>query len=766
MVAEDSVREAEGGGIEAPAPPRVPGREEEDVEHPAFRREPLLESPEERDAVGGRYIGDDDEAFGDNPKFDKVLEQVQQNYKTGETTIEEVAIPALLPGGILVANSFSVLSPGTERATTEIARRGIVGKALLRPDLVRKVLDALRREGLAETLRLVQTRLDAPAALGYSSAGTVVAVDEAAAGFRVGDRVACAGQGFASHAGVVFCPRNLAAPVPEGVPLEAAAFAPLGAIALQGVRRSGATLGDSVAVIGLGLLGLLAVQILKAAGCRVLGVDREEARADLARALGADAAVARSGAAEEAARAFAGGAGVDRVLLTAASADADPVELAAAIARERAVVSVVGDVALTLPREPFYRKELDLRMSRSSGPGRYDPEYEERGRDYPLAHVRWTENRNLRAFLELLREGRIRTEPLVSHRYPLERAADAYEALRGPALGILLAYGERHRKPLPPSPAPPPVARAGVAFVGAGAFATRHLLPHARAHPWTDFRTVVCATGLKAEHARGRFGFRAASTDPRAAIDDPSVHAVFVATRHDSHAALAAAALRAGKRVFLEKPVAIRPGELDDVERAAREAGGGRLTVGFNRRFAPAAREMAAHLRGRQGPLLLDCRVLAGPLPKEHWLLDPEVGGGRLLGEVCHFVDLVCFLSGERVDRVYAAGVRAEGPARDTLALTLELSRGSLATVRYETSLEGARAKETVEAFGAGVGARIDGFRRGGKGHAECVAAFLDAVHRGEPSPVPEEEAFHVSRVMFAAAGSLRDGEPKPCRDL
>jgi polar amino acid transport system substrate-binding protein len=689
------------------------------------------------------------------------LEQVQQNYGTGETSVEEVAIPALLPHGLLVANAFSLLSSGTERATTGIARRGLLGKALRRPDLVRKVLGALRREGLSETLRLVRTRLDQPAPLGYSSAGIVVAVADGVTEFRVGERVACAGQGYASHAGVVFCPRNLAAPVPEGVALEEAAFGALGAIALQGVRQSGAAVGETAVVIGLGLIGLLSLQILRACGCRVIGVDLDPVRVALAKRLGADEAVPRDGGVEAAVAALTSGAGADRVLLTAATPGNDPVELAATVARERAVVAVVGDVGLAIPREPFYRKELELRMSKSTGPGRYDPAYEERGLDYPLAHVRWTENRNLRAFLELLRDRKVATEPLVTHRFPLDRAAEAYEALRGGALGVLFSIAERHRRPLPPrppSPAPPPVSRVGVAFLGAGAFAQSHLLPHARAFGAADLRTVVCATGLKAEHARARYGFRSGGTDPRAAIEDPSVQAVFIATRHDSHAELAAAALRAGKRVFLEKPVALTEAALREVEEAARAAGGGRLTVGFNRRFAPATAELRALLAGRRGPLVLQCRVDAGPLPRESWVLDPAAGGGRIRSEVCHFVDLLGFLAGERVERVHAAGARGGEP--ETVAVTLEMSGGSLGVLTYVTAATGGRRKELIEVFGTGIAARLDGFRAGGKGHAEEVRAFLDAVHRGEPSPVPEEEAFHATRAVFAILQSLRDAEP------
>lgn len=693
------------------------------------------------------------------------MDQVSQNYRTGEVSLEDVPIPALQPGGILVANAFSLISAGTERATVETARRTLAGKAASRPDLVRKVTRVLRREGLLETLRLVRDRLDLPAGLGYSSAGVVAAVAEDVTEFRAGDRVACAGQGYASHAAVVFVPRNLAARLPEGVPLDDAAYATLGAIALHGVRQAEAALGDVVLVVGLGLVGLIAVQLLKAGGVRVVGVDVLPARVGMARRLGADAALARDGDLRGAVDALTAGAGADRALLTAATRGSDPLLLAAELVRDRARIVAVGESGLDVPRDLFYRKELELRLSRSYGPGRYDPGYEEGGRDYPVGYVRWTENRNLSAFLDLLAARRVDVRPLTTHRFPLARAPEAYEALRDDALGILLEHGTQNRRESPAAPTrPPPPARdrIGVAFVGAGSFARAYRIPFVAEDLRAQLRAVVTSTGLKAQHAAKRFGFLEAATDPLRALEDPGVHAVFIATRHGSHADLAARALRAGKRVFLEKPLALTPEQLALVEGAVAETGGGRLTVGFNRRFAPATRELVAELSCRAGPLQIHYRVDAGALPAGHWLLDPAEGGGRILGEVCHFVDLAAFLCGERIRRVFCAGMPAE---RDSVAITMEMSGGSLATIQYVAHGEAGRSKEMLEVFGRGSSLRLDGFRHGGKGHAEAVRAFLDAAASGAPSPVPESESFHVTRVAFAIAESLRDGEPVPCGD-
>ncbi|MFI5401818.1 MAG: bi-domain-containing oxidoreductase [Planctomycetota bacterium] len=687
------------------------------------------------------------------------MQQVQQNYRSGELGLVDVPVPALRPGGILVATACSLISAGTERTTVNTARLGLLGKAASRPDLVRQVVRIARREGLLETYRMVRNRLDTQLPLGYSSAGYVAAVADDVLGLRPGDRVACAGAGYASHAEIVFVPRNLAAKVPDNVPLEDAAYATLGAIALQGVRRAGVSLGDRVAVIGLGLIGQLTVQILKAAGCRVLAIDLAQDLVDLARRSGADLALARNEDPERVALNFGDGHGVDAAILTASTKESDPVDLAGAICRERGRVVVVGNVGLDVPREAYYRKELDLVLSRSYGPGRYDPSYEEKGIDYPLPYVRWTEQRNLDAFLGLLAEGRVEPKLLTTHAFDIADAEKAYAVVTGGrSVGILLRYGSAERiatNLVAPPPLEPGGEMPGISFVGAGSFAQNFLLPYLRGAGGLKY--VVATDGLRARATQRKFGFAAATTDAEMALADPSTRAVVIATRHDSHASLACRALAKGKYVFVEKPLAITREELAAV-RAAAALAPGRLMVGFNRRFAPAALAAKAALAG---PLLVHYRVSAGPLPRGHWILDPAQGG-RIVGEACHFVDFVCFLTGERIRRVFATG---------DVAMTLELSRGSVATIHFTDGGDRATPKEWVEAIGGGKVVRIDDFRKvtcngrtiakgKGRGHREEMEAFVAAVRSGAPLPGDADGALEVTEAMLLVTESLRTGEP------
>jgi len=703
------------------------------------------------------------------------MHQIQQNYRSGDLDVVDVPIPALRPGGVLVANAYSLISAGTERNTVTTAKKSLLGKARSRPDLVRQVLRVARREGLLETYRMVRNRLDTPIPLGYSSAGYVVGIAEEVEGLRVGDRVACAGTGYASHGEVVFAPKHLVARLPEGVSLADGAYTTLGAIALQGVRQADVSLGDRVGVLGLGLLGQLTVQILKAAGCRVVAVDLAPDLVELARRTGADLALAREAGVERAVELFTDGWGVDRVILTASSKSNDPVELAGRICRERGTVVVVGNVRLDVPREAFYRKELNLKLSRSYGPGRYDARYEERGIDYPLPYVRWTENRNLAAFLGLVAERKVDLAPLTTHNFDLDHADDAYRLVTGEngerSIGILLRYRcdreEIVRRVGKPSPAPP-ATEVGISFVGAGSFAQNFLLPRLKE---ATLRWVVTATGLSACTTARKFGFSDAATDVGEALADAGTRALFIATRHDSHADLISRGLRAGKYVFCEKPLALTPDQLDAVRAAVDEVGYGRLQIGFNRRFAPAALAARKALQDVTGPLVLNYRVNAGSLPRDHWLHDPDVGGGRILGEGCHFLDLVLFLTESRIERVFASRVR-DG---DDVLVTLELCDGSLATIQYLTSGDRGLPKEWLEIFGGGQVVQIDDFASAtlfahgrrtrlrlsgkGRGYAEELSAFLGAVRDGAALPVSEEDAFHVTEACFAVLESLRSGE-------
>lgn len=697
------------------------------------------------------------------------MKQVRQIYRDGTLGVTEVPVPMPGEGEVLVRTRVSLISAGTERQLMQLARASLVAKAAARPDLVRRVIRTARREGVAQAARKVFARLDTPIAMGYSLVGDVVAVGARVQGLAPGDRVACAGAGHASHAEYNAVPMNLVVPVPDAVGDEDASFTTLGAIALQGVRQAAPTIGEVVAVIGLGLIGLITVQVLKAAGCRVIGCDPDAARAALARRLGADMAVAGDPAAAVAAA--TGGHGADAVIVTASTASSEPVNTAAEISRLKGRIVVVGMVGLKIDREPFYRRELDLRLSMSYGPGRGDPAYETEGHDYPRAYVRWTEQRNMEAVLALVAEGRITPSALVTHRFPLAEAGRAYALMESdtPHLALLLTCGDADAAPLQHrlERQPPVPAGAGlrVSFVGFGAYAGAVLLPQVKAAPGVRLGTVVTRTGLAAGHAAGRHGFARAATDPQAAFGDDT-DAVFIATRHDTHAGLAAAALAAGRHVFCEKPLALDDAGLDRVMAAAATAPG-LLTVGFNRRFAPLMIAARRALEGRPGPRMMLCRVNAGALPPESWIRRAE-GGGRILGEVCHFVDALTFLCGALP--VEAMAVQA-GREADSVSILLRFADGSAGTILYSALGDASAPKEYFEVLADGVVVRLEDFVRltvhaGGrvstrrarqdKGQAGLVAAFLKAVREGGPPPLPTAEIEAVSRMTIAIAAALR----------
>jgi len=707
----------------------------------------------------------------------------------GDGTIGVVDLPepALRPGSLLVRNAFSVISPGTERNAVKIGRDSLLATARARPDLLRRVLDTVRREGVLAAYRKVQARRDELRALGYASAGTVLAVGAGVEGlFRPGDRVACAGAGYASHAEVVAVPANLAARVPPDVGLDAAAFATLGAVALHGVRQARPALGERVTVIGLGVLGLLTVQLLRAAGVRVIAFDLSPDLADRARLLGAEAT--GSGTTDEqvaAALAWTDGVGVDGVIVTAASSTDAPMVAAAGMCRERGRVTAVGLVPFGLPREIAYQKELDLTIARSYGPGRYDPAFEEQGVDYPIAYVRWTETRNLEGFLQLVAEGKVDPLALVTHRFAIAEAPRAYEMLaddREHPLGIVLSYpsppdalavapaAAATSLPARPARSTPPLAKDQpivVGFIGAGSFARSTLLPILKKHRDVRLRTVVTTQGVTALLAQRRFGFDQIGTDPDRVFSDPDVHLVFIATRHDSHADLVVRALEAGKHVFVEKPLAINEEQLGRVERAAASAPG-ILMVGFNRRYSPYARALREAFAAR-GPLMMTYRVNAGPLPSGHWLNDPLIGGGRIIGEACHFIDLMSFLTGD----AGFASVAGHGPGRgsaENFGATLNFADGSVGQLLYTARGSPRLSKERLEIHGGGASAILDDFRstvvnigrrttraRGAqKGHAEELLACLGAVHRGEPVAEPLGVLGAVMRATFTIGRALQ----------
>jgi predicted dehydrogenase len=709
------------------------------------------------------------------------MKQLFQDPKAGTIQVVDLAVPALRPGTLLVRTAYSVVSPGTERGTVSAARDSYIKTARARPDLVRRVLDTVKREGVLAAYRKVQAKLSEPQALGYSSSGTVIAVGPGADDhFCVGDRVACCGQNVASHAEVVCVPTNLAARIPDGVTLEDAAFSTLGAIALHGVRLAEPQLGGRYAVIGCGILGLFATQLVRAHGGRVAAFDLAPDLVARAKSLGAEAGLAGGTDDQvQAALAWTDGLGVDAVIVTAASVSDAPMVAAAAMSRDRAKVVAVGLVPFGLPREIAYAKELELRISRSYGPGRYDTGFEEKGIDYPAGYVRWTETQNLEAFLHAIGTDRVNVASLVTHRYRLDDAPAAYDMLvsgQGERpLGILIRYADAAVAPREDPPAAilaraagPVTGTVGIGFIGAGAFARGVLLPAFQRLAGTELRRVATAHGLTAFDAQRKFGFKAAGTDASAVLADPAVDLVCITTRHDAHAELVVRAIGAGKHVFVEKPLALDDDQLSDVERATAGSTAV-LLVGFNRRFSPLAVAMRRALEGR-GPMLATYRVNAGALPPGHWLNDPEVGGGRIIGEGCHFVDFLTFLAGDAtIESVEArcAG-RPHGPAQD-VAIQLGFSDGSVGQILYTAKGDPALGKERVEAHAGGASVVLDDFRSveivsggkrrkssaGGKGHAEEIAALVAAVRAGGPSPISRASLLATTRATFRVHEAL-----------
>ncbi len=689
------------------------------------------------------------------------MKQLVQDFKTGEIKLVDVPAPVAAPGGVLVRNSFSLVSAGTERATVSLAQQSLVGKARSRPDLVRQVLDTVKREGVAATIRKVQSRLDQWKMLGYSTAGTVLEVGEGVTGFSVGDRIACAGQDYASHAEVVCVPQNLCAKIPEGVEATHAAFTTLGAIALQGVRQTDVRLGEAVGVIGLGLVGQLTVQILKAAGCAVLGIDVSEGACELAQRCGCDAVVRlpREDAAAAASR-LTNGFGVDAVIITASTETNEPIQLAAKISRDRGRVVMVGVTGMEVPRDLFYHKELDLRFSRSCGPGRYDPLYEEKGLDYPIGYVRWTEQRNMEAFLQLLASKRVDVGALITHTFPIDDAPKAYELITGKTgerfVGVLLQYPKAEdRKPktevaVPPSELGRP-SSVVLGVIGAGNYAQGVLLPQFKANSEVTLRVVCTATGAKAQKAKEKFGFETCTADWREVIADKSVNTVLIATRHDLHATVVCEALRTGKTVFCEKPLCLREEQLDEILRVIQETGNARLMVGFNRRFAPFAEKA----REIPAPLVMRYRVSVAPLPRGHWAADPEVGGGRILGEVCHFVDFLQFAARARPVSVFAQGFGGEN-----VQVAMRFADGSVGSIDYFDVADATLGKEYFEAFGGGKNLMVEDFRD--KGQAGEVRRFVEAAKSGGPMPIPLDEIIASTRASFAILQSMRMGAVVP----
>ncbi len=734
------------------------------------------------------------------------MKQVIQSYKSGELWLEEVPVPACRARGILVENRVSFVSAGTERMLVDFARKNVVGKALAMPDQVRKVITKMKTEGILGTLEKVQAKLDQPIPLGYSCAGVVQEVGRDVQGLSKGDRVACGGAGYANHAEFNCVPRNLVAKIPENVSFEEASCATVGSIALQGVRQCDLRLGESVCVIGLGLLGLIAVQLLKASGARVIGCDPNVERCRLALDLGSDLGV--TGDLETACREFSEGKGVDAVLITAATRSNEPVTAAGEICRMKGKVVVTGMVGMEIPRDQYFKKELDFRLSLSYGPGRYDPRYEEAGHDYPYGYVRWTEQRNMKAFLDLVAEGKVTPSKLITHRFDFKNALDAYELLLGkskePYMGIILDYqGTQDRgqkvdrdpqitritqkdprtvvlKSSPPTSNLQPQAPI-VGFIGAGNFTGQVLLPAVK-NNGVRLKSIASAGGVSGTHLAKKFGFESSTTDGDSVIGDPDINTVFITTRHNTHAAYVIEALKTGKHVFVEKPLCLLNQELEEIMLAADsrrqpqtfppdDSSGGKLStnsspllmVGFNRRFAPHVVKMKELLSSKKEPRSMVMTVNAGYIPPEHWTQDPAVGGGRIAGEACHFIDLLRFLAGSEI--ASSGIVKLTAGSGDTAAISLKFVDGSMGTIHYFANGNAGFPKERLEVFCGGKILQLDNFKvlRGygwkgftsmrlwgqDKGHAAEMRAFVEAVRKGGPSPIPFEEIVEVTRTTI-----------------
>jgi predicted dehydrogenase/threonine dehydrogenase-like Zn-dependent dehydrogenase len=720
------------------------------------------------------------------------MKQILQSLRTGATEIADIPCPKAGRGQLLVHSSRSLISVGTERMLVEFGKAGWIEKARREPERVRMVVDKMRTDGVGPTVEAVLNKLDQPLPLGYCNVGRALEVGDGVEGFSVGDRIASNGK----HAEVVSVPARLCARVPDNVADDEAAFTVIAAIALQGIRLAEPTLGEVVVVTGLGLIGLVTVQLLRAHGCRVLGIDYDSAKLALAKSFGATVVDLSAGDDPvAAANAFSRGRGVDAVIITASTTSSEPMHQAALMSRKRGRIVLVGVAGLELSRADFYEKELTFQVSCSYGPGRHDPVYEADGIDYPVGFVRWTEQRNFEAVLDLMAARQLDMQPLVSHRFDVDDAVKAYEVVGGsePSLGVLVQYpdvsvasgSELRKSTLELSSPGVPTQRSavdrqpeGVAFIGSGNYANAVLIP-AFKRAGAVLETIASGSGVSGTHAGRKFGFKRTTTDADSVFSDPNIGAVVIATRHDSHAELVGRALKAGKHVFVEKPLALTQEELSAIElayAASRTAGHNlRLMVGFNRRFAPHIEKMRTLLAGASGPKTFIMTVNAGAIPQSHWTQDSRVGGGRILGEACHFVDLLRFLADSPISDHSAlsiGGGPGDGITEDKATITLRFEDGSMGTILYLANGHKSFPKERLEVFSDGRILQLNNYRklqgfgwagftrmnlwRQDKGQNRCAAGFVEALANDAAAPIPFEELLEVSRVSIALAEGLR----------
>ena len=706
------------------------------------------------------------------------MKQIQQSLRTGETKVAEVPVPSVQEGQLLIQTSHSLVSAGTERMLLEFGKAGWFEKARQQPDKVRMVLEKIKTDGLQPTIEAVFEKLDQPLPMGYCNVGKVLDKGGDTSGFQAGDRVVSNGR----HAEAVSVPVNLCTKVPDVVADDEAAFTVLGAIALQGIRLAQPTLGETVVVTGLGLVGLMTVQLLRAQGCRVLGMDLDKDRLALAAQFGAEVVDLSDGQDPvAAAQAYSRGRGVDAVILTVSSKSNEPVSQAAKMCRKRGRIVLVGVTGLELSRADFFEKELTFQVSCSYGPGRYDPNYEEKGNDYPIGFVRWTEQRNFEAVLDMMADGKLDVKPLISHQFEIEEAEKAYELVGGTekSLGILLKYPgieiteEARTVNLTSADSNEQSASSAgkdsavsLSFIGSGNYATKILIP-AFKEAGAGLRSVASNTGVGGVHAGRKHGFIESTTDTERLFADAENDAIVIATRHDSHAGFVLEALRSGKHVFVEKPLCLTIEELEEIAKTCSETQTGKsdtvLMVGFNRRFSPHVRKIKQLLNGVSGPKAFVMTVNAGKVPADHWTHDPEKGGGRIVGEACHFIDLLRFLSGNSIKTWQR--MEMESSTGDTVTLQIGFADGSVGTIHYFANGSKAFPKERLEVFASGGILQLDNFRklrgfgwsgfqkmnlwRQDKGQKACVQAFVDAIKAGDPSPIALDEILEVSKVAI-----------------
>jgi predicted dehydrogenase len=707
------------------------------------------------------------------------MKQILQSLKDGSTKVEEVPVPRAAAGTVLIRTDKTLVSAGTERMLVKFGKSGLISKARQQPDKVKAVLEKAKTDGVAATVDAVRSKLDQPLALGYCNSGRVVEVGAGVTGFEVGDRVVSNG----NHAEFVAVPKNLCARIPDNVDAEVASFTVLGAIGLQGVRLARPTMGECFVVIGLGLIGLITVQLLRAQGCRVLGVDFDEAKLALARDFGAETVnPARGEDAMAAAEVLSRGRGVDGVLIAASTDSYEPVQQAARMCRKRGRIVLIGVTGLSLSRADFYEKELTFQVSCSYGPGRYDPAYEQGGQDYPLPFVRWTAQRNFEAVLDLMSSGDLKMNPLISHRFPLDEAEKALGLLTAeePSLGIIIDFPASHGnetsldRNVALADSPNHSGTGTVAFLGAGNYAGRILIPAFKA-AGAELHTVVSGGGVSAVHFGRKFGFANAASDSSGVWQDSTIDTVVIATRHDAHANQVKTALQSQKHVFCEKPLCLTLDELSEIKESAKAAPDRLLMLGFNRRFAPHVVRVKEMLDRLDQPKTFMMTVNAGEIPANHWTQDPAVGGGRIIGEACHFVDLLRHLAGAPIVGHHAVSI-GEHPSiavqNDKVIITLQFADGSTGVIHYLANGHKAVEKERLEVFSAGRTIQLNNFLtlrahgwpgvktkrllRQDKGQVACAKAFLKAVRDGGPSPIPLEELIEVSRVTIEIDESLR----------